>query len=121
MFVTMNVEGREKLAKIVRSLRGDESLATFAKRFGVSYMAVSKWENLQSFPDREHLAEIAKMSGYGLDDFVAHLEGRQPQAPSKLGHLKQEVKNLRLSEFVELYKAMGDRIAELAIAESTGR
>jgi transcriptional regulator with XRE-family HTH domain len=121
MVVTMNLEGREKLAKIVRDLRGNESLATFAKRFSVSYMAVSKWENLQSFPDREHLAKIAKMSGYGLDDFVAFLEGKKPQAPSKLGHLKQQVKDLRMGELMEIYRAVGDRMAELSgIAEVAG-
>jgi len=116
----MNLESREKLAKLVQELRGSQSLKTFAKRFDVSYQAVSKWESCESFPDRERLAKIANMAGYGLDDFVAYLEGRQPQTPSKLGHLKQQVKNLRMSEFVELYRAMGERLTELAIAEGVG-
>ena len=120
LVVEMNLEGKEKLAKIVRDLRGNESLSAFAKRLGVSYMAVSKWENQQSFPDREHLAKIARLSGYGLDDFVTHLEGKSPQAPTKLGRLKQEVKNLRMNEFVELYRAMGERLTEIAIAEGVG-
>ena len=77
-------------------------------------------ENCESVPDREHLAKIAKISGYGLDDFVAYLEGKQPQTPTKLGHLKQQVKDLRIGELMEIYRAVGERITELSIGERVG-
>lgn len=121
MVVIMNLQAREKLAEVLRELRGHETLTVFAKRFDVSYQALSKWESLQSFPDMEHLAKIAKVAGYALDDFVCFLDGRKPEKRSEFGYLKQQVKTLKKNEFVELYRMMSDRVAEMAIAESAGR
>lgn len=121
MVVVMNLQAREKLAEVLKELRGHEALTVFAKRFDVSYQALSKWESLQSFPDMFHLAKIAKFAGYSLDDFVCFLEGKQPEKRSEFGCLKQQVKSLKINEFVELYKMMSDRVVEMAIAESAGR
>ena len=44
MVVAMNLESREKLAKLIQELRGTQTLSGFAKQFNVSYQAVSKWK-----------------------------------------------------------------------------
>jgi len=116
----MNLQARERLSGVLINLRAGKSRRSFAREIGVSATAVIGWENLSNEPDREHLAKIANMAGYTLDNFVAYLEGKKLQKPSDFGYLKQQITTLKVPEFVELYRLMSDRIAELAIAESVG-
>lgn len=69
----------------------------------------------------EHLGKIARLSGYTLDDFVCFIEGKAPQKRSEFGALKQQIKTLKVNEFIELYRMMSETVAEMAIAESAGR
>ncbi len=111
----MNLQARERLSNVLKDLQSGKSRRGFAREVGVSATAVIGWENLANEPDREHLAKIANLAGYKLDDFVDYLEGKKSQKPSEFGRLKQEVKGLKVNEFVELYKLMSDRMVEIAV------
>ncbi len=58
-----------KLAETIRRLRRDRGMTQneLADRLGVSYQAVSRWENESSYPDIELLPAIAALFGVTVD------------------------------------------------------
>ncbi len=58
-----------KLAETIRRLRRDHGMTQneLADRLGVSYQAVSRWENESSYPDIELLPAIAALFGVTVD------------------------------------------------------
>ncbi len=58
-----------KIAETIRRLRRDHGMTQneLADRLGVSYQAVSRWENESSYPDIELLPSIAALFGVTVD------------------------------------------------------
>lgn len=58
---------QEKIASLIKKIRKDNKLTQqdFAKKYGVTYQAVSKWENGKNIPDIALLKEIC--SDYNID------------------------------------------------------
>jgi len=58
---------QEKISNIIKKIRKDNNLTQkdFANKFGVTFQAVSKWENGQNIPDISILKEIC--SEYNID------------------------------------------------------
>ena len=50
----------DKIAKIIKDIRVKNNLSQqkFADKYGVTYQAVSKWENAKSIPDLAILTKI---------------------------------------------------------------
>lgn len=67
---------QEKIGKFIRDLRKKNNLtqAEFAERYGVTYQAVSKWENGKNLPDMALIKEISKDFNIDIADI---LDGRQ--------------------------------------------
>lgn len=65
----------EKVGKLIKELRQKNNLtqAEFANRYGVTYQAVSKWENGINLPDITLLKEISRDFNINIDDI---LEGK---------------------------------------------
>lgn len=122
----MNIESRERLAVLIKQARGGMTKSSFAEMLGVSHTAVGSWEKGDFLPDVRSLAKISEILDISIEELLARIEGKtrakdpNSQTPSKLGYLRQEVKTLRTSEFVELYRSMTDIMAELAIAKRVG-
>lgn len=59
-----------KVGALIKKLRKDNNLtqAEFAKKYGVTYQAVSKWENGINFPDIVLLKQICKDYNVSLDE-----------------------------------------------------
>lgn len=116
----MNLEAREKLANVLKELRGSETFTDFGKRLGVSYAAVSKWENCLSEPDTENLTKIAKLAGYRLDEFINMLNGKPTVVTGfNVEDIVDKIRVLPLKQLALVEKAMSERL--FTIAESTGR
>lgn len=66
---------QEKIGKFIKKIRTDNGLTQkdFACRLGVTYQAVSKWENGKNIPDIMILKQISKEFNVNIDDL---LEGR---------------------------------------------
>jgi transcriptional regulator with XRE-family HTH domain len=66
---------QEKIGKLIKELRTKNNLtqAEFAKKYGVSFQAVSKWENSKNLPDMLLLKKICSDFNVNIDDV---LEGK---------------------------------------------
>ena len=66
---------QEKIGKFIKKIRTDNGLTQkdFADKLGVTYQAVSKWENGKNIPDIMILKQISKEFNVNIDDL---LEGR---------------------------------------------
>ncbi len=65
-----------QIAENLRRLRQEQGLtqATLAERLGVSYQAVSRWENKSSYPDIELLPAIAALFGVTVDYLLGNTD-----------------------------------------------
>lgn len=63
----------EKVGKFIKKLRKDNKLtqSELADKFGVTYQAVSKWENGKSIPDVSILQEIGKEYNVSVDEILS--------------------------------------------------
>lgn len=76
---------KQKLANLLRELRGERSQRSFAQFFGVSNQAVQNWEKERTWPDDENLQKLADLKGWTLKQLQAYLEG-VPQAEQDISY-----------------------------------
>lgn len=64
---------QEKLGKFIKKLRQDNNLTQndLAQKLGVTYQAVSKWENGKNIPDIAILQEISKLFSVNIDELLS--------------------------------------------------
>ncbi len=63
---------QEKVGNFIKKLRKDNHLSqqAFADKLGVTFQAVSKWENAKNLPDISTLKEIKKQFNVDIDEIV---------------------------------------------------
>ena len=63
---------QEKIGNIIKNIRVQNNLSQreFAEKFGVTYQAVSKWENGKNIPDIAILKEICREYNLDLDNLL---------------------------------------------------
>lgn len=63
---------QERIGKFIRDIRKKENLSQqkFALKYGVTYQAVSKWENGRNIPDIAILKQMCEEYQMNLDDFL---------------------------------------------------
>lgn len=63
---------QEKIGKFIRDLRKKNNLtqAEFAEKYGVTYQAVSKWENGKNLPDMALIKQISKDFNIDIEDIL---------------------------------------------------
>lgn len=63
---------QEKIGQVIKEIRTKNNLSqqAFAEKFGVTYQAVSKWENGKNIPDIATLKEICKEYNLKLEDLL---------------------------------------------------
>jgi transcriptional regulator with XRE-family HTH domain len=74
---------KQRLANLVKELRGERSQRTFAKLLGVSNQAIQYWEKERTWPDEDNLQKLADLKGWTLKQLQAYLES-EPQADEGL-------------------------------------
>lgn len=74
----MDYREREKIAELIKELRGDSSLRDYAKVLGVNYTTVRSWENGDTFPQLEYLEKIAHQLDWSLPKLYYYLKGEKP-------------------------------------------
>lgn len=64
---------QENIGEIIKKIRKDNNLtqAEFANKYGVSYQAVSKWENGKNIPDIELLKKICDDNNISVDGLLS--------------------------------------------------
>lgn len=73
---------QEKIGQFIKSLRKENNLTQkeLADKYGVTYQAVSKWENGKNIPDIAILKEMSKDFNINIDDL---LEGNKTKKNKK--------------------------------------
>ena len=63
---------QDKIGQLIRKIRKDNNLtqADFAKEMGVTYQAVSKWENGKNIPDISILKKISNKYNININDLL---------------------------------------------------
>ena len=63
---------QEKIGKLIKKIRIESKLSQkeFASKYGVTFQAVSKWENGKNIPDISILKEICNDYNLKIDDFL---------------------------------------------------
>lgn len=74
---------QEKIGQFIKKIRKENNLTQkdFANKYGVTYQAVSKWENGKNIPDIAILKQISKDFSIDIDDL---LEGNAKQTKRKI-------------------------------------
>lgn len=77
---------QEQIGKFIKKIRTDNNLTQndFANKLGVTYQAVSKWENGKAIPDIALLKEISKEFNVSIDEL---LEGKKIKKDKKFNKL----------------------------------
>jgi len=77
---------QEKIGKFIKEIRTKNNLTQkeFAEKLGVTFQAVSKWENGKNIPDISLLKEISKMFNVNIDEI---LEGQTKEKNNKKKYL----------------------------------
>lgn len=73
---------QEKIGRLIKELRTKNHLTQqeFAEKYGVTYQAVSKWENGKNMPDLLVLKELCKDYNIPLEDFLdANIQKKVPE------------------------------------------
>ncbi|HBE17080.1 MAG TPA: hypothetical protein DDW51_05575 [Cyanobacteria bacterium UBA11367] len=78
----MNYQERQKLAEIVRKLRGTTNIREFAKKIGVSHPTILGWENCENEPTLRSLEKIAQLRGETLTELTNFLSGTEDPSPN---------------------------------------
>ena len=88
---------QEKVGKFIKHIRIKNKLTQkeFADKFGVTYQAVSKWENGKNLPDINILKEICIEYNISLDEVLN-------------GDKKEETKQAAKSDEVKLLEEIRD-------------
>lgn len=111
-------DGLQKLAEIVRSARGNDSVRAFAKKAAVSHRTITRLEgaDLQE-PEVTTLQKLADLTGYAKEELIAILEGKE-HSP--------EVREYRLAEDVmpiinQLPEIEAAKVAQMIISSLVRR
>ena len=63
---------QEKIGKLIKEIRQKNNLTQkqFADKYGITYQAVSKWENGKNMPDVSLLKQISKDFKVNIEDLL---------------------------------------------------
>jgi transcriptional regulator with XRE-family HTH domain len=113
---------KQRLAELIKDLRGGLTQREFAKRLGVTYSAIQSWENAEVTPNSNNLVKIADYTGLSLQELMSRLTGSKVgvgKAETNPLYVVTQLKTMSVTDLAHLYRAVGDRL--VAIAESAGR
>lgn len=109
----MNITARERLAKIVKEIRGTQSQRGFAKQLGVTGTAVKSWEDMESVPSTKNLKHIALLAGFdSVDGLLSYLNGKPSDKPTDLQELINRMYQLPIDQVAALTNAGMKRLTE---------
>ncbi|GDZ95136.1 helix-turn-helix domain-containing protein [Planktothrix agardhii CCAP 1459/11A] len=106
----MDIEEKERFAEVVKNLRSDRNIRSFAKIVGVSHPTIIQWERGEGEPRRENLERIAELRGESLDNLLDYLSGKQSNPQERIFSAIQGASKEQLASFLE---AISNRLKNL--------
>ena len=99
---------QEKIGKFIRELRKNNNLTQndLALKYGVTYQAVSKWENGKNIPDISILKQMSKDFNINIDDLLdGESKKKKNKAQKSIGYsLTYKSQVVKYSKIDELYQ-----------------
>jgi len=93
--VEQNSEFNQRLATLLKELRGSSSFREFAEKLGVLHSDVRRWElDLKGEPKSRVLRKMAALRGWTVDELMAYLEGEVTSPPDFVSQLLDTVRGL---------------------------
>lgn len=84
----------ERLAILVRELRGPLSQSQFSKKLGLGRSTVWLWESRTALPDAENLQKLARLKGWTLEQMQAYLAEGELPSEEPLEQILRKVRTL---------------------------
>lgn len=105
------IEFNQKLATLVRELRGSLSLRDFAEKISATHTDVRRWESGKGEPRLRVLGKIAALRGWTLDELMVYLEGEALPKGPRIPQLLAEVRSLPFEDALQVAKVALETIA----------
>lgn len=122
---------RKKFSNLISKLRKESDLTQqdFSNMFNVSFQAVSKWENGESFPDIDTLEKLSRYYSISINDLLdgnynvqeninKENEMCQPKKFGKLLNRLRKESNLTQQEFAKIFNVSFQSVSKWEIGES---
>lgn len=84
----------ERLASLLRELRGTLSQNAFAKKLDVNRSTVTLWESCATWPEPKNLQKLAQLKGWNLEQIQFYLEKGQIPSSDRLEEILHQVRLL---------------------------
>lgn len=104
-------EFNQKLAALLKELRGNCSFREFAATIGTTHTNVRQWESGKGEPRLRVLRRIAAKRGWTLDELMVYLEGEALPRGPRIPQLLAEVRSLPFEDAVAVAKVALETIA----------
>lgn len=104
-------EFNQRLAALLKALRGNCSFREFAATIGTTHTNVRQWESGKGEPRLRVLGKIAAQRGWTLDELMVYLEGEALPKEPRIPQLLAEVRSLPFEDAVQVAKVALETIA----------
>jgi transcriptional regulator with XRE-family HTH domain len=110
--VEQNSAFNQRLAILLKELRGSSSFREFAEKLGVLHSDVRRWElELKGEPKSRVLRKIAALRGWTVDELMAYLEGEVTSPPDFVSQLLDIVRGLPFETAAQVAKVAVETMA----------
>lgn len=108
---------KQRLAQLVKELRGKATQREFARMLGTSYTAVQDWEKQVRLPKGENLERIAQLKGWTQAELLSYLflSDTQSQiiASNSFEIILSHLQNLSPCEIRKLSDRLNDKLSKV--------
>lgn len=113
------IEFNQKLATLIKELRGSRSYRDFAEMIGATHTDVRRWESGKGEPRLRVLGKIAAIRGWTLDELMVYLEGEALPKGPRIPQLLAEVRSLPSEAVAQIAAVAVETLAARSIALQT--
>ncbi|NJN87418.1 MAG: helix-turn-helix transcriptional regulator [Leptolyngbyaceae cyanobacterium SL_7_1] len=114
---------KERLAQLIKELRGQKTQREFAKLLGTSYTAVQDWEKQIRLPKERNLKLIAQLKGWTHEELLCHLFLPNPRPETTLTNslkiLIAQIQGLSPLEMQELRDYLNTQLDQVKNAKES--
>lgn len=119
--IQSGIEFNQKLATLLKELRGSRSYRDFAEVIGASHTDVRRWESGKGEPRLRVLRKIAALRGWTLDELMVYLEGEVLPKEPRIPQLLAEVRSLPLEAVAQVAAVAVETLTARSITSQPSR
>jgi transcriptional regulator with XRE-family HTH domain len=109
----------ERLAELIKELRGATSQRRFSQQLGVSKSCVNFWESGLAFPDTENLEKLAAFKGWTLAQLQTYLVIGELPSDEPLQQILSLLRSLPTDAVVQVASAAVETLASRSKSPQT--